>query len=448
MDAQRFGLDLAGQNIANVNTPGYSRRVLDLVEIGPEGPRSAGRGVSVLGVRALRDRLLETRLQHEIPAERRDLALAGALSVVEAALGTPGSSIDANLKNFFDAFARLAEDPASATARQEVVLTAQSLSEGFADMASRLDSARRDADRQLRSGVEDVNSLAGQIAELNRTITAAPTPEAALHLRDRQSQLVRDLSEIIDINVLEQAGGMVDVSIGNGRPLVIGENVYGIAVSSVAPAGLAALSVNGNVITSEITGGKLGGVLQARDVTIPDYQARLDTLAWNVADQVNTRHSTGFTQTGAAAGNLFSYSTAPVGTVGAAAALIVTPAIGADPRLVSAGSLAGGADNLMARSIAALREQKVLNGNTASLSDAWGEIVYRVGRDTKTAKDDSASRAEIVSQVDALRDQVSGVSLDEETMNLLKFQRSYEASARFFSAIDRTIDMLMQNLGR
>jgi len=90
----------------------------------------------------------------------------------------------------------------------------------------------------------------------------------------------------------------------------------------------------------------------------------------------------------------------------------------------------------------------VLNGNTATLSDGWGQIVYRVARDAKTATDERNSRQEIVRQIDALRDAVSGVSLDEEAMNLLKFQRAYEANARFFQVIDQTLEMLLQMSGR
>ena len=115
----------------------------------------------------------------------------------------------------------------------------------------------------------------------------------------------------------------------------------------------------------------------------------------------------------------------------------------ADARLLSAAGVANGGDNQNARAIAALREQAVLNGNTATLSDAWGDLVYRVGRDTRSALDEMRSRAEIVSQVDALRDEVSGVSLDEEAMNLLKFQRAYEANARFFTTVDRMLEMLL-----
>jgi flagellar hook-associated protein 1 FlgK len=449
LDAQRYGLDVAGQNIANVNTPGYSRRTLDLAAIAPDGAGNAGRGVDVVGVRALRDRLLEARLQQEVPAQHRQVAMAGALSVVEAAIGDPGSSIDKNLENFFDSVSRLAESPVSATARQDVLLQADALAGAFRSMADRFDAGRSDADRQIRSAAEDINTLVGQIRVMNETIASAASAESTLHLRDDQSQLVRQLSEIVDLQVLEREDGGVDITIGNGRPLVIGQNAYTLDVTSVAPSGHAALGVNGTTVTTEITGGRLGGLLEVRDVNIPDYQSRLDDLAFEVANQINTIHTAGFDQTGAAAGDLFAFSTAPgPGNAGAAAALIVDPAVAADARLLAAAGIANGGDNQAAREIAALREQRVLNGNTATLADSWGQLVYRVARDTKAATDESRSREEIVRQVDALRDQVSGVSLDEEAMHLLKFQRAYEANARFFSVIDRTIEMLLQNLGR
>jgi flagellar hook-associated protein 1 FlgK len=368
--------------------------------------------------------------------------------VVEAAIGDPGSSIDKSLNNFFAAYSRLAESPVSATVRQDVLLQADNLAVAFNNMASRLDAARRDADRQIRTTAEEVNSLVARLAAINESIGSAASPESTLHLRDDQTQLVRQLSELIDVQVLERSEGGLDISIGNGRPLVVGQTSYDLTVTSVAPSGYAALGVNGTTITSEITGGKIGGLLQVRDVNIPDYQDRLDDLAWEVANQVNTLHTAGYDQTGAAAGDLFAYSTPPVGTAGAAAALMVDAAVAADSRLISAAAIANGGDNANARAIAALREDRVLSGNTATLSDWWGDLVYRVGRDTRSAADEADSRSEIVRQVDALRDEVSGVSLDEEAMHLLKFQRAYEASARFFSVVDRTIEMLLQHLGR
>jgi flagellar hook-associated protein 1 FlgK len=440
LDAQRYGLDVTGQNIANVNTPGYSRRTIDLIPVAPEAPGTAGRGVDVVGIRALRDRLLEARLSNEVPAQTREAAMAEALAVVEAAIGTPGSSLDVTLERFFDSFADLAEMPTSASHRESVVIQGEGLASAFRDMAGRLASARHDADRQARGTVDDINSLVERIAALNVEIGNASTMEKSLYAADEQSQLVRQLSELVGVRVLERQEGGVDISIGNGRPIIVGETSYALTASSAPPLGYAAFSVNGTAITSEITEGRLGGFLQVRDVNIPDYSSRLDTLAFAVATEVNTIHQAGYDQTGALAGSFF---TPPAAVAGAAAGLTVRPALAADRRLVSAGSTAEAGNNDTARAIAGLREALVLDGNTATLAEGWGQIVYRVGRDTKSAADERDSRAEIVRQVDALRDAVSGISLDEEAMNLLKFQRAYEANARFFQVIDSTLETLL-----
>lgn len=445
LEAQRMGLEVTGQNIANVNTNGYSRRVVDFAAVAPE----AGGGVDVESVRAARDRLLDRRLQQEVPAERREAAMADSLSVVETALGTPGQSIDASLTNFFDAFSRLAETPTSAVARNEVLLQGETLAQTFQGMARRLEASQRDTDTQIRSTVDEVNALAARISVLNRSL-GGPQDASQAHLQDEQAGLVRKLSELVDVAVVDRDGGGVDISFANGRSIVLGDQAYSLVATPTPPNGLSALSVAGVTITSEITGGKIGGLLNVRDVNIPDYMNQLDTLAFNVAQQVNTAHTAGYTLTGVAAGNFF---VPPAAVAGAAAAMAVNPTVAADGRLIAAsgpGSSGTGevGDNYAATAIARLRDARVLNGGTATLSDGWSQLVYRVGRDTQTAKAEQSSRQEIVRQVDTLRDEVSGISLDEETMHLLKYQRAYEANARFFSAINSAIDTLIQTMGR
>lgn len=447
LEAQRYGLDVVGQNIANANTPAYARRAVDLVAVPPNSGGSAGQGVDVGGVRSLRDRLVERRLHQELPAERREAAIAESLAIVEIALGEPGQSIDGSLRRLFDAFSRLAESPTSAVARQEVVLQGESLATAFRDMAGRFEAARRDADLRIRSAVDEVNGLATRIAALNNSMGEAASG-APLHLQDEQSALVRQLSEIVGIEVIERPEGGVDLTFGSGRALVIGGAAYEATAAATGPAGYAQVTTGGMTVTSELRGGRLGGFLQVRDVNIPDYVARLDELAYETVQQVNVLHTAGFDQTGAAAGNFFDFSAPPAGTAGAAAAMILDPALAGDPRRVAAGSTADSGDNQTARTIAALRDARVIDGGTASLNDAWSQIVYRAGRDTRSAKDEARSRLEIVRQVDALRDATSGVSLDEEAMQMLKYQRAYEANARFFQIVDRVLDNLLQMVGR
>ena len=441
LQAQQFAINVTGQNISNVNTPGYSRRVTDFADV----PMPAGGGVDVQGVRSIRDMLLERRLLAQVPLGTYDAAVADALAVVETSLGRTGDTLDARLNEFFDAFSDLAESPTSAVARREVQVAAEALATSFNETASRLEANRTDADVRLRNSVDEINTIATRIAEINAVLPSATANQGGLTLRDEQSALLRRLSELANVGTIGREDGGVDVTVGNGRPLVVGANAYALDTVPTAPSGYAAVMAGDFDITSEVSGGTVGGLLFVRDSAIPGYLASLDTLASQTAASVNALHAGGYDLNGAGGGAFFSYALAPVGVAGAAAALRVDPAIVSDNSLIAAAGVALSGDNGTARTIAALRNERVLNGNTATLGDGWGNLVYSVGSDVRSASNARDTHETITREVDALRDQVSGVSLDEEALNLLKFQRAYEANAKFFTAIDSMLETLMNS---
>jgi flagellar hook-associated protein 1 len=443
LQTQQVGLDVVGQNIANVNTAGYTRRQLDLAAIPPSDRLSAGGGVEVTTIRAIRDQFLERRLQLERPAEGRESALADTLSVVEAAIGSSGSSLDSSINDFFDAWSNLAQDPTSSTMRQAVIVQSNALAAAFNDMSSRLEDVRVQSDDGVRSAVDDINQLVSRIATLNASIgRAGGTGAMAASLQDEQNEAIKSLSELVDVSVLQNDIGGVDVSFANGRALVIGDNAYAIDVQSAA-TGMATLYSGGADVTSEISGGRLAGLLEARDVVVPKYLTQLDTIASTLMQQVNTLHKAGYDFNGTAGLNVFQPIT---GNLGAAAGMTVNPALVADPRLVAAAGTASAGDNGIARQLAALRDTRVVGG-TATFTDAWADLAYAVGQDSASATAELKSRTEIVSQIESLKDAVSGVSLDEEAMMMMKFQRAYEANARFFTTVDSAISTLLNLLG-
>jgi flagellar hook-associated protein 1 len=442
LEAQRYGLEVTGQNIANVNTPGYARREAILRSVAPTDPSDAGGGVDVVGVRATRDRMLERRLQMERPAEQRDAAIADALSVVQVAVGQPGESIDARLSAFFDAVSRLADDPTSSTARQETVQSGQSLAAAFRDMSTRLTGERRSIDTQVRGTVDEVNSLATRYATLNDALAQTSADSStAMQLRDEQKVVLDRLTELVDVQSVARSDGGTDLSIGSGRPLVIGAVSHALTASPTPPEGLFAISTDeGADLTGEVSGGRLGGYLQVRDVSIPGYLGRLDALAYQVAVEFNKVHEKGYDAGGGVGGDFF---VAPTAVAGAAAAFTVDPDLADNPSLIAAAGVPASGDNQNARALANLRDARVMNGGQATMIEAWSQLVYRIGSDTQAAQQEQQSRAEIVSQVEALTDAVSGVSLDEEAMMMMRFQRAYEANARFFQAVNQSIDTLM-----
>ena len=202
------------------------------------------------------------------------------------------------------------------------------------------ESARQDADTRIRAAVEEVNALATQVAEINAAIPNARANGSALTLEDQQATLVRRLAELVDVHVIPRQQGGVDLTIGNGRPLVVADIPYTLETAPSGANGYAALTSQGTPVTSEITGGTLGGLLHVRDTAVPGYLSSLDTLAFETAGQVNALHAAGFDLSGSAGGAFFSFSTAPVGVAGAAAALRVDPAIVADNSRIAAASVA------------------------------------------------------------------------------------------------------------
>ncbi len=436
LNAQRLGIDVAGQNLANVNTDGYSRRTLVLAER-PTSTSGNG-GVDVLRIDALRDTYVQGRLDAESQSSSYSGAIAGQLSTLAAAIGQPGSSVDGALSSFFDAFASLAQDPTSTVARDTVVLQGQSLAQSFNDMSGRLTSARQAADTQLRGDANQVNTLINQIATLNGQIMGQSGPSIET-LKDQRTVAISQLSSLIGASQIPASDGSISVTVGNGNPLVIGNTPYQVVVGNTTN-GMATLSVLGQDITSQVTQGEMGGLLNVRDTLVPGYTTQLDQLAYDVANQVNALHQAGYTGTGSTNQTFFT----PIASVtGAASAIAVDPAVVANSNLVAAGTTNASGDNQNAQAIAALKTTKFASSGSATPSDAWAQFAYQVGSDTSTASAAQANQQQIVTQLTQLRDSVSKVSPDEEAANLMKFQRAYEANARYFTTIVQTLDTLM-----
>jgi len=433
--AQRMGLDVVGQNIANISTPGYTRRTLVLAEIPPIGPLSAGGGVSVVGIRAMRDQLVEARLRREQGSTAHDATLAEVLATAEAILGMPGASLDANLTAFFDAFSALANDPTSLAARDNVVSQGGLLAQSFGNLVNQFGSLQRDADASLRTAAAEVNALVAELAQLNVDIAGSSYDVESI--RDRQTVLLSRLGELADVSVLARADGGVDVTLASGRAIVIGENSYALNAS---PTGMASVTLEGVDVTAELTGGRMGGLLQLRDTVVPGYVAQLDQLAYDLATAVNARHSTGFDATGAAAGAFFAL---PGAVAGAAAALSLDAAIVADSQRVAASATGAVGDNGIATQLASLRDVKISTGGTRTAFEAWSQFVYTVATDVVGASASAVSHGQIVTQLQQLRAQTSGVSYDEEAAHLMRYQRAYEANARVFQAVSDVLDVLM-----
>lgn len=434
LEAQRRGLEVAGQNIANVNTVGYSRRVMVLAERPAAVEGESGRGVEVSQVHAVRDVFLEARLRVEQEQLSRDSVLADGLSVLEAQLGALGESLDREVSAFFNAFAALTEDPASMTLRDATVRESERLVSAFRSMAARFAESRADADAGVRATVDEVNRYAQDIAALNARIGDARGLDADA-LIDRRLVALRELSGLVD-GVVTEADGVLTLTLTSGQILISGDYVAPLTVADEPVTGMAQISTSGTDITGSLTRGRLGGWLQLRDAQMPVYQGLLDEMAYGAITAVNALHESGVDADGAAGTPLFVL---PAGPAGAAATMAVSADVLADARKVVAGT--PGTANSVARAIAGLRDEPV--AGTATLTEAWGQLVYRVGAEAAAATRVHEGRQQVIDQLQHLRNSTSGVSLDEEAASLMKYQRAYEANARYFTMVNDILDVLL-----
>lgn len=437
--ASQYGLSVAGQNIANVNTPGYTRQAVQLSAVAGNGytSKTVGAGVNVDGVRSFRERFLESRVQTETGISGRLTAKRDALLPVESALGEAGTNgLSKSINGFFNSFSDLEAHPSSVPLRGVVVGKGQELAAAFQSTRASLVEFRKITDSDLRASAEQVNDLTAQVADLNERISLGQNNGGNVsELRDQRGELVRQISELTGARAVENSDGAVSLTLADGQPLVIGNNSSKLVVETTVPDGLAEVLLNGS--PAAITEGKLRGLADAIDL-IGTQIRDLDALASSVATRVNTLHASGSDLNGTDGAEFF---TIPTGGASAITAenISVAATVKANPSLVvTAARGAGAGDATVARDLAALLNDSssTAGTRTGTFNSIFSSLVLEAGASVKSAEDALLTQQAILSQVTAQRDAYSGVSLDEEAISLMQYQKAYEAAARFLKIAD------------
>jgi flagellar hook-associated protein 1 FlgK len=445
---QQRAINVTGNNIANVNTPGFSRQRLQIETATPvtSAVGVAGFGVRSAGIERIYDRFLGVQLNNENANLGRWEAQKGMLERVEVVFDESGGyGLNQALSDFWNAWQDLSLNPSGTTERSMVAATSQSLADAIRTKYGDLEQIRKDIDVAVANAVEDVNRLTAQISELNRKIAQTEAGGTnANDYRDSRDLALKQLAEIIDIQSFEDADGQVVVSAGSGRPLVESGHTWQLkAQAQPDPGGPTEILWPGPdggsvAISSEITGGKIGGWLQTRDAKIAGYQDQLDALANGLREQVNGLHASGYGLDKTTGVDLFTGS--------GAADMQVNPDILQDPDLIAASDtelgVPGNAGNAIA--INALRSSPTMG--SATFDTAANSLVSQVGYDVQTAKANADHQADMMTYLENYRESVSGVSLDEEMVNLVKFEAAYNAAAKMISMADEMLDSLMNML--
>jgi flagellar hook-associated protein 1 len=442
--AQTFGLQVTGQNVANVNTPGYVRRQA-VLETRTMGDRSFG-SVGVEGVRRVADEFTNQRHLSltglSSSAGERDQLLSSVESLFNDFEGT---GLSDSLSNLFSSFSALSAQPTDPTVRATVVENAGAFAQRVRETNAGLQGMRTEMFQRAQGLTDEINLKSDAIADLSGKINAAQAVgQDAADLRDARDALLTELAEKIDVRTFYDGNGQLVVH-SAGTTLVEGDQARHLSLDLNPGGNIRVISENGGDVSKFVTGGQLAGVIEVRDHDVTQALSDLDNFAFDVAGAINTQHAAGFGLDGSTGQNLFALT----GTAaGSAASLGIDAAISADPRLIAASSSAatvpGDAGNalLMAR----LAEQPVQG--TLTPGQAYSRLVGQVGARKAEAEQTLSTREAMTAQIAQMRESVSGVSLDEEMVNLTKFQRAFEAASRVLTTADELLEDLINTLGR
>lgn len=440
---QQKAIDITGNNIANVNTPGYSRQRLNIGQSQPVRDQNATSSTGVYAFRKIQrfyDQFVTTQLNGENEKLGQWDAQKTALENIEVLFDeVSGYGLSEAMSEYWNAWQDLSNNPSGHVERTSLLSAGQFLATTFNQLSNTVSSAQNDIDTNVVDVVSDVNQMAGQIAELNRKVAQVEvTGHNANDYRDERDLLVKNLSRLIDIDSFEDGEGNMTIMVAGGKPLVEGTFTWNL--STAEDAGVQNIywedsSGTAIDITDRIDGGELKGWLDGRDVIIDGYQTRLDTLANSIITDVNSLHAGGFNLYGSQ-NEFFSGSNA--------SNFAVNSNIEGDVNLIAAAGDAAAlpGDNSTAMAIAELQNQLSMSGNSSTYDDYYTSLVGDIGNDVRKADLNYDHQTNMMKYLENYREEVSGVSLDEEMVNLVKFQHAYNAAARLIS----TVDEMMQTV--
>ncbi|RMF48120.1 MAG: flagellar hook-associated protein FlgK [Deltaproteobacteria bacterium] len=438
---QQKAIEVVGNNIANVNTPGYSRQTPNLTPFPTLafGDFFVGQGVRVGSIERAHDAFLTGELRQKNSDYGQELAKSSPLTQIEGSLPIDETGLNADIDRFFDAWQELSTNPDGSVERQQVIQYGERLAQSFNSTWNSLEDIRDNIDNTLISKVDNINLKLNQVAELNKRIS---TVEYAGHSanaeRDQRDQLVKELAGEIGLTAVEDKVGMLNLQLPGGVPLVEG----GIALqleTRATPSGIQIDVNTGSVpiqVPNRTWGGAFRGLLDTRDQTIPDLQNRIDQLAYDVATTVNTQHQAGTGLDGVAGRDFFVQPTA-VST----AATLMQVAI-SNTSEIAAGQTSAPGDNVNALAISGLKSSKFVNG-TDTYTEWYGKITSTIGIEAQQNELAVSGLSLSMEQLENLREATVGVSIEEEMVNLLQYQKAFEASAKFLSTVDEMMDSVL-----
>jgi flagellar hook-associated protein 1 FlgK len=441
LEATQGALDATSNNIANANTPGYTREVAQFSENAESvsGSNVSGGGVTLDGLQSVRDELLNLQIQQQTSLQSSADAQSSTLQQIQSYFSTTsGDDIASALSAFSTSLSQLSASPTSSAAQQGVLSSGQNLANAFKSTESGLASAQSDADGQVTQTVAQINTLTSQIAQLNgqlSQLTAAGQNGGTI--QDQRDELVQQLSTLTGVSVTQSTDGET-ITTGNGTPLVMGNQSFALQTTTGSDGMQHVLDSNGTDITKSLQGGQLGGAIQVRDQVISGFMTQLNALASQFATSFNSAQAKGFDSNGNPGQNFFSV---PTNSADAASGISVAISY---PSLVAISSDGSAGSNGNIANLSAALTDALPSGQTPAA--AYSDLVFQVGNTASNASTQSTAIGLSLQQLTNLQGSVSAVDTNEEATNLLRFQTAYEAAARIISTVQQ-LSTVTLNMG-
>ena len=450
MTAQTFGLTVTGQNVSNVNTPGYVRRQV-VLETRDLGPGNFG-GVNAAGIRRVADQFIEQKHLSLTGLSSQAFTRDQLLGQTEALFNDfAGAGLNNSMSALFSSLSSLSATPNDPTTRAAVLQRAETFSSQIRSSADQIANYRTELFGQAREAVTEINQKLDSIAEISGRINEATAAgQDAADLRDKRDALLLDLTKKIEVRAYTDGEGQLVVQ-GPGVTLVQGSTPRHLALDVADDGSLhvfaRAGAGTGGDVTKFLSGGELAGIIEVRDHDVVAMQEELDNFAFNLGNQMNSVHAAGFGLDGQNGRAFFDVGTS---ALGAAGRIKVSDDIAGRPDLLGAASSAVAlpGDGTQAVALANVADSPVPGLDGLDPSEAYARIVGNVGRRKQEAAETLDMRDAMTAQVETMRQSVSGVSLDEEMVAMTQYQRAFEAASRVFTTADQLLETLINTLGR
>jgi flagellar hook-associated protein 1 FlgK len=471
--ASKKALEVTGHNLSNVNTDGYSRqKVLQSTAIPiSNGGFIQGTGVKIDGINRINDEFIDKRLNSAVSSSKFFDARSEHLDQIEGIFNEVDSEgLNQILNKFFNSFRELANQPENETIRSVVRDNAELVVKDFRRVSETLDLQAGNIDRKISTSVVDINQILSHVADLNGKIANIESQQGESgDLRDQRDVALKNLSEHFKIHTYTDEKGRYVITAQGIGTLVTGLHVQELAVISKNKAN-SSNNMNGSIevvlkdrpsqpITDKFQGGTLSSIIKVRNEDLKKLQEEMDGIAFQFTNSVNAIHRQGFVNRHITIGpdgtpvkidskgltTGLDFFTQPFDKDGASGTIDLSDAVKEDLSNISA-ALAPNApgDNRVAIAISKLQHERMLGEESVTLEEKYLQTIGSIGLETGKARLDAEQSNGLLAQANSIRERLTGVSIDEETANMIRFQHAYEASAKMMQAADEMFKTILE----